>query len=194
MNRLRRTWIRESGLAALALSAAFLALSATAASAVDEAPGSGGPLQPSASVAELRSHIPDAVAENCVEEPIEESQQEEGTLAIVQCTTSEQASVRYELFDGLDTMVDQFELSRFVITTFGHDESARTCADGWYDDIWFLGDDGVPGRLLCQKSLYGEQAAFVVWSHPATRIVSVIRQDDGDAEAAWNLWIVAGPS
>lgn len=76
--------------------------------------------------------------------------------------------------------------------TFGHDEAADTCSEGWYDGIWFVGDHGA-GRLLCQKPLYGDEAAIVMWSQPESRILSFIRQTDGDAEAAWQLWIAAGP-
>jgi hypothetical protein len=188
------TRARASGLVSVLVAATVLLLSAGTAWAIDEVPGSGGALQPSADVAELRSHIPDAVGASCGEAPADESRAKKGSLALILCTTSDQSTIRYELFDGLATMDTQFELTRFVMMTLGHDESARTCADGWYEGIWFLGDEGVPGRLLCQKPLYGERAAIILWSHPATRIVSFIRQTDGNAEAAWNLWIAAGPS
>src|SRR5262245_3801593 len=189
-----RSRTRASGSASLILATVVLALTGAAALAAGEVPGGGGPLQPSAATVELRSHIPDAVAADCADGLPVEPQEREGSLARVLCTTSDQSTIHYELFDSLDAMDRAFQGSRSVALMFGHDQLADTCAEGWYEGIWYLGDEGVAGRLLCEKTLYGEAPAIVLWSHPATRIVSFIRETDGDAEAAFDLWIAAGPN
>jgi hypothetical protein len=195
MNAPRMLRAGIAGLMPLFLAAVFMTIQGAAVVANDESPSPSASYVPQdpAAVAELRAHIPDAVGTDCAEDPLELSHVENGVLARILCTTSEQAWVRYELFDGVDTLDAQFAVTHTVwATIMPHVEGADTCAEGWHDGIWFVGDHGA-GRLLCVKPLYGDPVAIVAWSHPEFRILSLIRQADGDAEAAWNLWIVAGP-
>ena len=135
----------------------------------------------------LLSHIPAAVAAQCTEDR-HGHDAHYGGLAQVICTQSSDGSVLFTLYNGDGSLNDAFDIASIVAGIIGW-EPADSCEAGGYEGTWTLG--GVEaGRLLCV--VQGGTAA-ITWSHSATGILSTIRQTDGDPEAAWQLWLAAGP-
>jgi hypothetical protein len=148
--------------------------------------GSAVPAADPADVAELMSHIPAAVASDCTTDP--DRDPEYGELARVECSQSADSSILFSLYDTAESLDSEFDVAVMVAQIVGW-EPAESCEAGGYEGTWRLGDEEA-GRLLCTVQM---GTANIVWSHPATRILSTIRQGDGDPEAAWQLWLVAGP-
>jgi hypothetical protein len=145
--------------------------------------GSGEPT----ALGELGSHIPAAVSADCAEE-IPEGGFDEGELARLVCTRSVDSSIVYSLFDSTESLDGAFDVASAVAGILGW-EPAGSCEAGGYEGTWTLGG-AEAGRLLCVIQL---GTANITWSHPATGVLAIIRQEDGDPAAAWQLWLVAGP-
>jgi hypothetical protein len=137
-------------------------------------------------VAELRSHIPAAVAADCAIDPARDP--DYGELARVLCTQGDASSVLFSLYDSEESLDAAFDVAVMVAQIIGW-EPAGSCEAGGYEGTWRLGED-TAGRLLCTLQM---GTANIVWSHPATRILATIREGDADPEAAWQLWLAAGP-
>jgi hypothetical protein len=139
---------------------------------------------------ELLSHVPSAMRDTCApdtgtdQEPPPAEQ-----LARVVCPTTSGGVVTFVLFNTVEAMDAAYDAAQQYARAFGSFTTAGTCEGGGYDGTWSLGDVEA-GRLLCHE-LQGE--ASIAWSHPATRILSLIQQDAGDHAAAWELWLAAGP-
>lgn len=142
-----------------------------------------------ADVAELLSHVPAAIRETCGGDTISADRGGEGELARLTCPTSDTAVVTFVAFESVEAMEAAYDAARQYARIFGSVIPDRTCATGGYDGIWTLGDLEA-GRLICYE--FGGDA-LVVWSYPDTRILSMIRQEDGDHAAAQELWLAAGP-
>jgi hypothetical protein len=138
-------------------------------------------------VTKLLSHVPVAVASDCLTDDAERDASA-GELARVVCTTSEEASILFSLYDSETSLDAQFDIAVMVAGIVGW-EPAESCEAGGYEGSWRLGEE-TAGRLLCVVQL---GTANITWSHPASRILATIRQSDGDPAAAWQLWLVAGP-
>jgi hypothetical protein len=147
-------------------------------------PAAGDPL------AELLSHVPAAVRESCGEDPTtDQVPVGSGQSAQVTCTPSDGGVVAFVLFESVEAMDAAYETAGDFSRLFGSFSTSATCEAGGYDGTWSLADVEV-GRLLCLR-LQGE--AWIVWSHPDTRILSIIQQAGADHAAAWELWLQAGP-
>ena len=144
---------------------------------------------PAAEVAELLSHVPAAIRETCRGEAAPVHRGGEGELARLTCPTSDTAVVTFVAFESVQAMEAAYDAAGQYAGSFGSIVPDRTCATGGYDGIWTLGDREA-GRLMCYE--FGGDA-LVVWSYPDTRILSMIRQEDGDHLAAQELWLAAGP-
>ena len=141
-------------------------------------------------VAELLSHVPAAVRESCAEDATADPPPaESGQLAAVTCSPSEGAVLAFVLFESVEGMDAAFDTARDFGRLFGSFATAGTCEAGGYDGTWSLADVKA-GRLLCHKL---QDEAWIVWSHPDTRILSIIRQAGADHAAGWELWLQAGP-
>ena len=171
----------------IAQAAADRMVKALGAEPVPTPGGSPGPSADPADVAELLSHVPAAVAADCVADDAER-EAGYGELARVVCPQSDVASILFSLYDTEESLDSEFDVAVMVAQIVGW-EPADSCEAGGYEGTWRLGEE-TAGRLLCTVQL---GTANVVWSHPATRILSTIRQTDGDPEAAWQLWLAAGP-
>jgi hypothetical protein len=153
----------------------------------DEAAPDPSPTGDDAAIAELMSHIPKGLATSCGidgDAPAPEA----GELARIACFPSSDASVLFILHDSEASLDASFEIASMVAGIVGW-EPADSCAAGGYEGTWKLGEE-TAGRLLC-AGLLG--TATITWTHPASRILATIRQADGDAAAAWELWLAAGP-
>jgi hypothetical protein len=145
---------------------------------------------PGEAVDELLSHVPVAVRESCGRDTsTDQEPAENGQLARVTCAPSEGSTVTFVLFESVEAMDAAYETAREYARIFGSFTTAGTCEGGGYDAAWRLGEVEA-GRLLCHQ-LQGE--AWIVWSHPDTRILSMIRQAGTDHAAAWGVWLIAGP-
>ena len=140
-------------------------------------------------VSDLLSHVPVAVRDTCAAGTVPDEMSALGELARVDCTVSDVASITFVAFDSADTMDASYDAARAYALLFGSFSSDPSCAEGGYDGLWSLGDVEA-GRIMCHE-LGGD--AVVVWSYPELRILSLIRQQDGDPAAANELWFAAGP-
>jgi hypothetical protein len=112
-----------------------------------------------------------------------------GELAEVRCSSTAGGRLTFVLYESTEAMEAAYDTAREYARIFGSFSTGADCATGAQDGTWTVG--GVEaGRLLCHQ-LEGD--ASIVWSHPATRILSIIRQPDLDHAAAWDLWLIAGP-
>jgi hypothetical protein len=147
------------------------------------------PSQPGgdAALAELMSHIPEALVGYC-EVDGDAPDAEAGELARLVCFPSSDASVLFILHDSEASLDAAFDVASMVAGIVGW-EPADDCEAGGYEGTWTLGGE-TAGRLLC-AGLMG--TATITWSHPASRILATIRQADGDPAAAWDVWLGAGP-
>ena len=93
------------------------------------------------------------------------------------------------LFESVEAMDAAYDTARDFVRLFGTFSTASTCEAGGYDGTWSLAEVEA-GRLLCHAL---QDEAWIVWSHPGTRILSIIRQAGADHAAAWELWLQAGP-
>jgi hypothetical protein len=144
---------------------------------------SGGP-----GLGELLTHIPMALRDTCRDEA-GDADADTGRRAEVTCTASDGATVTFALFDTADQMDAAYDAGRTFARTFGASRDGKSCQEGGYDGNWKLGT-AIAGRLVCRA--VGTEA-WVLWSMPATRILSLIREPDADHAAAYNLWLMAGP-
>ena len=168
------------------------AIAAAAAARMQQAVGDEVEPAPSrpgddADVAELRSHIPAGLVADC-EVDGDAPDAEAGELARVVCTPTTEATILFIRY-GSETSLDAaFDIASAVAGIVGW-EPAESCEAGGYEGTWRLGEE-TAGRLLC-AGLMG--TATITWSHPESRILATIRQADGDAAAAWLVWLGAGP-
>jgi hypothetical protein len=162
---------------------------ATAAPAT-AAPASTVPGGDEAALGELLSHVPAAISGTCIATGVtDEASPAPGELAEARCETSEGAAVTFLLYDTVEAMDAAYDTAFEYARIFGSFTTAGTCEGGGYEGTWNVGAVDA-GRLLCHE-LRGD--ASIVWSHPATRILSIIRQSGADHAAAWQLWLAAGP-
>ena len=153
-------------------------------------PGPTSSASPSAdAVTDLLSHVPAAMRDTCAADPIASEQSAPGVMARLTCPLSDVASVTFVAFGSAEAMDTAYDASRAYARVFGSFSSDPSCGEGGYDGAWSLGDVEA-GRIICHE-LGGD--ALVVWSYPELRILSLIRQQDGDAAAAGELWLAAGP-
>jgi hypothetical protein len=148
--------------------------------------GTAGTADP-ADVSELLSHIPAAVASDCVPDEAARAARF-GEVARVVCTQSDVASIAFSLYDTTDSLDAAYDVAVAVAQALGW-EAADSCEAGGYEGTWTMGDE-TAGQLLC---VVQTGTSTIVWSYPVTRILSTIRETDGDPAAAWQLWLVAGP-
>jgi hypothetical protein len=151
---------------------------------------SASPADREAALAELLSHVPAAVSETCVEVTDESGPASDaGEVAEVRCAISDGAVLTFVLYGTEEAMAAAYETAREYARIFGSFSTGADCATGSQDGTWTVGG-AEAGLLLCHQL---EGAASIVWSHPATRILSIIRQPALDHAAAWDLWLIAGP-
>jgi hypothetical protein len=153
----------------------------------DPSPGDD-PVSP---IDELRSHIPDDVEADCHRALFMDPQAvDNGARVSLECGRDEQTALMFTLFDsaeGMDSMYDILREASIKVKPFS---DGGSCQEGSYDGAWFL-DDQEAGRLFCNEGM--ESSAVLVWSHPASRILSALIRVDGDHAAAFDQWTVAGP-
>ena len=140
-------------------------------------------------ITDLLSHVPAAMRDTCAADTVASELSALGELARVTCTVPDVASVTFLAFGSAEAMEAAYEASRAYALLFGSLSPDPSCAEGGYDGSWTLGDVEA-GRIICHE-LGGD--ALVVWSYPELRILSLIRQQDGDPAAANELWLGAGP-
>ena len=144
----------------------------------------------SIAMAELRGHVPESVRDACAE-PTDASgpASDVGEIAELRCVMADGAVLTFVLYQSVEAMETAFDTAREYARIFGSFTTGTDCASGTYDGTWTL-RGAEAGRLLCHAL---EGSASIVWSHPESRILSIIRQPDGDHAAAWELWLIAGP-
>ena len=157
---------------AIAQAAADRMVTAVGDEPVPSPDGSGAPPADPADEAELLSHIPAALASDCVTDA--ERDVAYGELARMVCPWSDTGSVLYSLYDSEASLDAAFDIAVMVAGIIGW-EPADDCEAGGYEGTWRLGED-TAGRLLCTVQL---DTANIVWSHPASRVLATIRQGDG---------------
>jgi hypothetical protein len=151
---------------------------------------SASPADREAALAELLSHVPAAVSESCAEVTDESGPASDvGEVAEVRCPMADGATLTFVLYGTEGAMDAAYDTAREYARIFGSFSSGTDCATGSQDGTWSVGGEEA-GRLLCHQL---EGAASIVWSHPSTRILSIIRQPETDHSAAWDLWLIAGP-
>ena len=148
------------------------------------------PADAEAALGELLAHVPEVVRETCAE-PTDTSgpASDVGELAEVRCSMASGAVLTYVLYDSVESMDAAFDTAQDYARVFGSFTTGSDCASGTYDGTWSMSDVEA-GRLLCHAL---EGAASIVWSHPASRVLAIIRQPEADHAAAWELWLIAGP-
>jgi hypothetical protein len=153
----------------------------------DPSPGDD-PVSP---IDELRSHIPDEVEVDCHRALFMDPQSvDNGARVSLECNRADESALMFTLFDsaeGMDAMYDILREASIELKPFAE---GGACQDGSYDGSWFL-DDQEAGRLFCNEG--AEDSAILVWSHPASRILSALIRVDGDHATAFDQWTVAGP-
>jgi hypothetical protein len=139
---------------------------------------------------ELLGHVPGAVRGPCAE-PTDASgpASDVGELAEVRCVMADGAVLTFVPYGSVEAMVAAYDTAREYARTFGSFTTGTDWASGTYDGTWTLRGTEA-GRLLCHAL---EGSASIDWSHPESRILSIIRQPEGDHAAAWELWLTAGP-
>jgi hypothetical protein len=180
------TPVEGAAIASAAASRMIVALGGEAPAPTDD-PGND-PVSP---IEELRSHIPDEMEEGCKRmlfmDPLAE---ENDAIAGLECRRADGNLLGFTLFETANGMNAYYEALREALLAITDIPEGGSCETGSYDSTWVLGEEEA-GRLLCNKAR--EDSAVIVWSHPASRIVSVIIRDDDDHLAAFNLWVYAGP-
>jgi hypothetical protein len=142
------------------------------------------------SVDEMLPHIPDSL-EGCAPSPFTESTPlAYGDVARLDCEPRDQTSVEFQMFGTVEDMDGAFDELRSNALEHDTTWTPDGCAAGWFDGQWTLGDKDA-GRLVCTSPQDGP--ALLIWTHPETRILASLVQDDGDTAAAYELWTVAGP-
>jgi hypothetical protein len=141
-------------------------------------------------VDELLPHIPDSLQGCAPSSSTEGTPLGYGEVARVDCDPNDQASIEFQLFRTVQDMDGAFDELRRDAREKDTTSTPDGCAAGWFDGTWTLGDQEA-GRLVCTTPVDGP--ALLIWTHPESRILGSLVQDDGDAAAAYDLWTVAGP-
>jgi hypothetical protein len=159
----------------------------TPSDGLDPSPG----VDPVSPIDELRSHVPDDVEADCHRALFMDPQAvDNGARVSLECDRDDESALLFTLFDsaeGMDAMYDILREASIKVKPF---TDGGACQEGSYDGSWTL-DDQEAGRLFCNEGV--ESSAVLVWSHPATRILSALIRIDGDHAAAFDQWTVAGP-
>ena len=158
-------------------------------------PAPSAPPSPSADSAvaleELLSHIPGSIRESCALRPLDADDiQADGELVAVSCPQSDEMNVLYSLYEDVESLDAEYDVLHEVAEIIGADMSADDCAAGSFDGVWRFGNGEEAGRMICFVA-FGTSS--IDWSHPATRILSMITHAGGGKAAAYDLWIAAGP-
>ena len=182
--------LAEGDATAIAYAAAARMIAAVGAEAGPLPSASRTPADAEAALGELLAHVPEAVRETCAEPTDGRGPASDvGELAEVRCPMADGAVLTFVLYETVEAMDAAFDTAQEYARIFGSFTTGSDCASGTYDGTWSMSDVEA-GRLLCHAL---EGAASIVWSHPASRILAIIRQPEADHAAAWELWLIAGP-
>jgi len=143
---------------------------------------------PAASVDEVLAHVPTSIRGSCRQSSPDHPAS--GLRVEVTCEpAAANVTLKYDLYDSNDAMDAAYDTLHAGADALGADYSEDNCRKGSYDGTYTI-DKKPAGRLTCYDEL---GSSLVIWTHTPTSILSIINDQDGDADAAHQLWLDAGP-
>jgi hypothetical protein len=134
--------------------------------------------------ASLLALIPDPIRSTCRPELVDDE------LAAVACAPAPGARLSYRLLESSGALYAAYWwASTVAFGDGGMAERKGTCDQGGIQGMWPADGESI-GRFLCHESS-GE--ASITWTHEALRVIAYLDIADADHDAAYELWLRAGP-